>query len=111
MVLVDVGPVVVLTTGHTLRLALVLLPRPAHEITYTTTGMLAMLADTSVTCGDVAAVLAGLGQSAQQSLVMRIAVSGSKSVPGGHIDGCGCLWLVANVQPSLACAKLEWAIF
>jgi len=37
MVLVDVGAVVVLTTGHT-----------------TTTGMLAVLADTSVTCGHVA---------------------------------------------------------
>jgi hypothetical protein len=36
MVLVNVGSVVVLTTGHT-----------------TTTGMLAVLADTSVTSGDV----------------------------------------------------------
>jgi hypothetical protein len=43
MVLVDVGPVVVLTTGHT-----------------TTTGMLPVLSYTSVTGGDVTAVLAGL---------------------------------------------------
>jgi hypothetical protein len=54
MVLVDVGPVVVLTTGHT-----------------TTTGMLPVLADTTVTGGNVAAMLAGLRQS------------------GRHIDGCG----------------------
>jgi hypothetical protein len=43
MVLVNVGPVVVLTTGHT-----------------TTTGMLPVLSYTSVTGGDVTAVLAGL---------------------------------------------------
>ena len=46
MVLVDVGPVVVLTTGHT-----------------TTTGMLPVLSDTSVTGGNVTAVLAGVAQS------------------------------------------------
>ena len=46
MVLVDVGPVVVLTTSHT-----------------TTTGMLPVLSDTSVTGGDVTAVLAGVAQS------------------------------------------------
>ena len=46
MVLVDVGSVVVLTTSHT-----------------TTTGMLPVLSDTSVTGGDVTAVLAGVAQS------------------------------------------------
>ena len=46
MVLVDVGPVVVLTTSHT-----------------TTTGMLPVLSDTSVTGGNVTAVLAGVAQS------------------------------------------------
>ena len=53
MVLVDVGPVVVLTTSHT-----------------TTTRMLPVLSDTTVTGGDVSAVLAGVAQS------------------GGHVDGC-----------------------
>jgi hypothetical protein len=46
VVLVDVGPVVVLTTSHT-----------------TTSGMLPVLSDTSVTGGDVTAVLAGVAQS------------------------------------------------
>jgi len=46
MVLVDVGPVVVLTTGHT-----------------TTSGMLPVLSDTTVTGGNVSAVLAGVAQS------------------------------------------------
>ena len=46
VVLVDVGPVVVLTTSHT-----------------TTTGVLPVLSDTSVTGGDVTAVLAGVAQS------------------------------------------------
>ena len=46
MVLVDVGPVVVLTTSHT-----------------TTTRMLPVLSDTSVTGGDVTAVLAGVGKA------------------------------------------------
>lgn len=46
VVLVNVGTVVVLTTGHT-----------------TTTGMLAVLADTSLTGRDVTAVLSGLRQS------------------------------------------------
>lgn len=48
MVLVNVGPVVVLTTGHT-----------------TTTGMLPVLANTTVTGTDVAAVLARLGESSR----------------------------------------------
>ena len=46
MVLVDVGAVVVLTTGHT-----------------ATTGRLAVLANTTFTGRDVAAVLAGLGET------------------------------------------------
>ena len=46
MVLVHVGSVVVLTTGET-----------------TTTGMLAVLTDTTVTGRDVTAVLAGVGKA------------------------------------------------
>ena len=46
VVLVDVGTVVVLTTGHT-----------------ATTGRLAVLANTTFTGRDVAAVLAGLGET------------------------------------------------
>jgi hypothetical protein len=47
VVLVNVGPVVVLTTSHT-----------------ATSGMLPVLSDTSVSGGNVTAVLAGVGQSA-----------------------------------------------
>jgi hypothetical protein len=53
MVLVNVGPVVVLTTSHT-----------------TTTGMLPVLSDTSVTGGNVTAVLAGVAQSGDMLEVM-----------------------------------------
>ena len=56
MVLVDVGPVVVLTTSHT-----------------TTTRMLPVLSDTSVTGGDVTAVLAGVAQS--EDMLEEVAMS------------------------------------
>jgi hypothetical protein len=100
MVLVDVGPVVVLTTGHT-----------------TTTGMLPLrgcqlvsscdpksvntyvLSDTSVSGGNVTAVLAGLCQSVRQLLVIRMLVSGDRNIPGGHIDDC-CA--VVSIEVSLS---------
>lgn len=66
VVLVDVGAVVVLTTGHT-----------------TTTGVLAVLADTTVTGRDVATVLAGLGESGRHcggGLAMRLSRSKSSLV-------------------------------
>lgn len=59
MVLVDVGPVVVLTTSHT-----------------TTTGMLPVLSDTSVTGGNVTAVLAGVAQS--RGMLGRVVVLARK---------------------------------
>lgn len=52
MVLVHVGTVVVLTTGET-----------------TTTWMLAVLADTTVTGGNVSTVLSGLGEVGRHLLV------------------------------------------
>ena len=69
MVLVNVGPVVVLTTSHT-----------------TTTGMLPVLSDTSVTGGNVTAVLAGVAQS--DSMLDGFAVVARGYQPGGHVDGC-----------------------
>ena len=71
MVLVNVGPVVVLrgVLGHALialRFARAYLTT-SHT---TTSGMLPVLSDTTVTGGDVSAVLAGVAQS------------------GGHVDGC-----------------------
>jgi hypothetical protein len=55
MVLVEVGTVVVLTTGKT-----------------TTTGVLAVLADTTVTGGDVAAVFASLAEAGGHFLEGRV---------------------------------------
>lgn len=63
VVLVDVGTVVVLTTGHT-----------------ATTGRLAVLANTTFTGRDVAAVLAGLGETGRHcGECLAIVVVGSKS--------------------------------
>ena len=65
MVLVDVGPVVVLTTSHT-----------------TTTGMLPVLSDTSVTGGDVTAVLAGVAQSEGMLEDFAMSARGSADLVG-----------------------------
>ena len=51
MVLVEVGPVVVLTTGQT-----------------TTSRMLSVLSDTTVTGRDVSSVLSGVGESGRHSV-------------------------------------------
>jgi hypothetical protein len=61
VVLVDVGTVVVLTTGHT-----------------ATTGGLAVLADTTFTGRDMATVLAGLGETGRHCGGFGVVV-GSKS--------------------------------
>jgi hypothetical protein len=61
VVLVDVGTVVVLTTGHT-----------------ATTGRLAVLADTTFTGRDMATVLAGLGETGRHCGGFVVVV-GSKS--------------------------------
>ena len=65
MVLVDVGPVVVLTTSHT-----------------TTTGMLPVLSDTSVTGGDVTAVLAGVAQSGDMLEDVAMSARGGADLVG-----------------------------
>ena len=64
VVLVDVGTVVVLTTGHT-----------------ATTGRLAVLADTTFTGRDMATVLAGLGETGRHCGGFGVVV-GSKVVAG-----------------------------
>ena len=65
MVLVDVGPVVVLTTSHT-----------------TTTRMLPVLSDTSVTGGDVTAVLAGVAQSGDMLEDVAMSARGGADLVG-----------------------------
>ena len=68
VVLVDVGSVVVLTTGHT-----------------TTTWVLSVLADTTLTGGDVAAVLASLGEPRRHFLCAHNGPSASR-LTLGHPD-------------------------
>lgn len=66
MVLVNVGPVVVLTTGHTTTTGM--LPLCGCQLLFlmrSRRGWTNVLSDTTVTGGDVTAVLAGLGQSAR----------------------------------------------
>jgi hypothetical protein len=65
VVLVDVGPVVVLTTGHT-----------------TTSGMLPVLSDTSVTGGNVTAVLAGVAQSKDMLEAVAMRARGAADLVG-----------------------------
>lgn len=60
VVLVEVGSVVVLTSGHT-----------------TTTGVLSVLSDTSVTVGDVSSELSGLSSSGRHYVVVECATAKS----------------------------------
>jgi hypothetical protein len=87
MVLVDVGPVVVLTTSHT-----------------ATSGMLPVLSDTSVSGGDVTAVLAGVGQSAWW-LAGRPEAGEQQYTPGRHIDGCSLVSWTRSLRVLQFCAR------
>ena len=87
VVLVDVGPVVVLTTSHT-----------------ATSGMLPVLSDTSVSGGDVTAVLAGVGQSAWW-LAGRAGAGEQQYAPGRHIDGCSLVSWTRSLRWLRFCAR------
>ena len=63
VVLVDVGAVVVLTTGHTTTCELLASGLHFRRLSKLTTGMLPVLSDTSVSGGDVSPVLAGLRET------------------------------------------------
>lgn len=89
VVLVDVGTVVVLTTGHT-----------------ATTRRLPVLADTTFTGRDVAAVLAGLGEAGRHCGGCVFVVGSKSSLVKSRLE---YLDEVGLFQCGVACQECGWS--